>query len=47
MKVLNVKTSTNDTVKLVDGTSIGKKEATVKYDDLSGGINRMMKAVVS
>lgn len=45
MKALNDKTSANDTVRLVDGTSVGKKEPTVKYDDLSGGIYRMMKAV--
>ena len=47
MKTLNVVTSTNDTVQLADGTFIGKKEPTIKYDDLSVGINHMMKAVVS
>lgn len=47
MKALNVVTSTHDTVKLADGTTIGKKEPTIKYDDLSGMVNQMMVAIVS
>ncbi len=47
MKALNLQSSTNDTVRLVDGTDVGKKEPTIKYDNLSGEITRMLKAVVS
>ena len=47
MNALNVVSSTNDTVVLADGSPVGKKEPTIKYDDLSGVINRMMTLVVS
>jgi hypothetical protein len=47
MKTLNLVTSTSDTVRLADGTAVGKKEPTIKYDDLAGGINDMMRIVVS
>jgi len=46
MKALNEVNSSNDTVILADGTSIGKKEPTIKYGDLSGVINTMMKMIV-
>lgn len=47
MRTLNVQTSTNDTVRLIDGTEVGKKEPTIKYDNLNREISRMLKAVVS
>ncbi len=47
MKGLNNLTSNKDTVRLVDGTEVGKKEPTIKYDNLSGEIMRMLKTVVS
>lgn len=45
MNTLNVQTSSSDTVRLVDGTEVGKKEPTIKYDNLSGEIRRMLDAV--
>jgi hypothetical protein len=44
---MNSRSLSNDTVTIADGSSIGKKEQTIKYDDLAGSIKRMMTAVVS
>ena len=47
MRTVNEATAANDTVTVADGTIIGKKVPTIKYDDLSGAINNMMRVIVS
>merc|ERR1712137_1020895 len=45
MRTVNEATAANDTVTVADGTIIGKKVPTIKYDDLSGAINNMMRVI--
>ncbi len=47
MKAINDAMSTNASISLADGTKLGAQQRSIRYQDVSGPIYRMIKAIVS